>query len=42
MPPDSHSGDMKKIKWAEDLAPEIISFKSKYKGAENGRRKRIG
>jgi hypothetical protein len=32
---------LNKIKWAEDLTPEIISFKSKYKGVKNGRSKRI-
>jgi len=30
-----------KIKWTEDLTPEIISFKSKYKGVKNGRSKGI-
>jgi hypothetical protein len=30
-----------KIKWAEDLTLEIISFKSKYEGVKNGRSKRI-
>ena len=30
-----------KIKWAEDLSLEIISFKSKYEGVKNGRSKRI-
>jgi hypothetical protein len=29
------------IKGAEDLTPEIISFKSKHEGVKNGRSKRI-
>jgi hypothetical protein len=32
---------LNKIKGAEDLTPEVISFKSKYKGVKNGRSKRI-
>jgi hypothetical protein len=32
---------LNKIKRAEDMTPEVISFKSKYKGVKNGRSKRI-
>jgi hypothetical protein len=31
---------LNKIKWAEDLAQDIFTFKSKYKGVRNGRSKR--